>query len=47
MRTERHHEENDINPLLMKAALEKNMEVRQNLNWLHIEGAITTEDNDE
>ena len=40
-------EENDINPLLMKAALEKNMEVRQNLNWLHIEGAITTEDNDE
>jgi len=36
-------EENDTKPSVMRAALEKNMEVRQNLNWLYIEGAISKE----
>lgn len=36
----------DINPALMKAAWEKNIEVREEQNWLHIKGATTNKGKD-
>jgi len=33
-------EENNIDPTIMRAAWEKNMEVRTNHDWIAIEGAI-------
>ena len=32
---------NGINPLLLEAVWDKNLEVRENHDWLHIEGAVT------
>lgn len=37
-------EDNDVNPSIMKAAWEKNLEVRESRDWLNIEGAVSKKD---
>ena len=34
----------DVEPKVLSAAWEKNLEVRKNLNWLKIDGAVTDSD---
>ena len=37
----------DVNPVMLKAAWEKNLKIRKNLNWLTIEGAVSNGDKNE
>ena len=38
-----HSQQNNVDAKMLNAAWDKNMEVRQNKDWLNIEGAVTKE----